>query len=224
VREEHPSNSLLAERAYTVVPHTSKASVSVNCGIEPHLVQPTTEANPGGIPVPCLAGLLEEQGYRTGFFQSSTKGFEDFESLVENFGYEEYYPLESMDTEGFVQTNYFGYEDDIMLEPGEEWLGERGGEPFLAEYLLGTGHDDYQCLSTRYGSQDFSESEGLNRYLNCLRYQDIFLKNLMDQYKELGLYEDTIFVIYGDRGEAFGEHPVPLRRALSARQGNDRRA
>jgi lipoteichoic acid synthase len=203
---ELAKNSLLAEQAYTVVPHTSKASVSVNCGIEPHLVQPTTEANPGGIPVPCLAGLLKEQGYRTGFFQSSTKDFEDFEGLVKNFGYEDYYPVESMDTEGFEQTNYFGYEDDIMLGPSEDWLEEHDDEPFLAQYLTGTGHDDYQCLSTRYGSEDFSEDEELNRYLNCLRLQDIFLKNLFDQYKELGLYEDTIFVIYGDHGEAFGEH------------------
>src|SRR3712207_4869236 len=148
---ELAKNSLFAERAYTVVPHTSKASVSVNCGIEPHLVQPTTEAHPGGIPVSCLAGLLKEQGYHTSFFQSSTKDFEDFEGLVKNFGYENYYPLESMDTEGFEQTNYFGYEEDIMLGPSEDWLKEHEDEPFLAQYLTGTGHDDYQCLSTRYG-------------------------------------------------------------------------
>ncbi|MBA4115424.1 MAG: sulfatase-like hydrolase/transferase [Rubrobacter sp.] len=204
--DELAKSSLLAERAYTTVPHTSKANVSVNCGIEPHLVQPTTEANPDGIPVPCLASLLKEQGYGTGFFQSSSEGFEDFEGLVKNFGYEDYYPLESMDTQGFEQTNYFGYEDDIMLEPSEEWLKEQGDEPFLAEYLTGTGHDDYQCLSTRYESEDFSENDVLNRYLNCLRYQDIFLKNLIDQYKDLGLYDNTIFVIYGDHGEGFGEH------------------
>src|SRR5918998_1709559 len=169
--------SLLAERAYTIVPHTSKASVSVNCGIEPHLVQPTTEANPDGIPVPCLADLLARQGYRTALFQSSTESFEDFEGLVENFGYEEYYPLESMNTEGFEQTNYFGYEDDIMLEPSEEWLEENGDEPFLAKYLTGTGHDDYKCLSTRYGKEDFADEEPLNSYLNCLRYQDHFVRN-----------------------------------------------
>ncbi|MCA1715354.1 MAG: LTA synthase family protein [Actinobacteria bacterium] len=198
--------SLLAERAYTTVPHTSKASVSVNCGIEPHLVQPTTEANPDGIPVPCLAGLLAGQGYRTAFFQSSTKGFEDFEGLVKNFGYEEYYPVESMDTEGFEPTNYIGYEDDVMLEPSKDWLEENEDEPFLAKYLTGTGHDDYKCLSTRYGQEDFADEEPLNSYLNCLRYQDHFVKNLIDQYKELGLYDNTIFVIYGDHGEAFGEH------------------
>ena len=204
--DELAQSSLLAERAYTIVPHTSKASVSVNCGIEPRLVQPTTESNPGGIPVPCLADLLKEQGYRTGFFQSSTEGFEDFGGLVGNFGYEDYYPLESLSVEGFEKTNYFGYEYDILLDPSEEWLKENGDAPFLVEYLLGTGHDDYQCLSTRYGSEDFSEDAGLNSYLNCIRYQDHFLKNLFDQYKELGHYEDTIFIIYGDHGEAFGEH------------------
>ncbi len=204
--DELAQNSLLAEQAYTTVPHTSKASVSVNCGIEPHLVQPTTEARPSGIPVPCLPGLLEEQGYRSVLFQSSTEGFEDFEGLVGNFGYEEYYPLEALDPEGFELTNYFGYEDDVMLEPGEEWLRENGDEPFLAKYLTGTGHDDYRCLGTSYGSEDFSENYVLNLYLNCLRYQDHFVKNLIDQYKELGLYDNTIFVIYGDHGEAFGEH------------------
>ncbi len=203
---ELAKSSLLAERDYTTVPHTSKASVSVNCGIEPHLVQPTTEAQPNGIPTPCLANLLKDQGYSTAFFQSSTQSFENFDGLVKNFGYQDYYPLESMDTTGFQQTNYFGYEDDIMLKPSEEWLKEHKDQPFMAEYLLGTGHHDYQCLGTSHGDEDFSNDDLVNRYLNCIHLQDIFVKNLIDQYKELGLYENTIFVIYGDHGEGFGEH------------------
>jgi arylsulfatase A-like enzyme len=132
--------------------------------------------------------------------------FENFQGLVRSFGYEEYYPLESMDEEGFEKTNYFGYEDDMMLGPSEEWLKEHGNEPFVAEYLTGTGHHDYRCLNTHYGSEDLSSEEPLNSYLNCMRLQDHFLESLIDQYKELGLYEDSIFVIYGDHGEGFGEH------------------
>lgn len=200
-------SSLLVERAYTTVPHTSKAITSVNCGLYPHLVQEITEAKSNGIPGRCLANLLKEQGYDNVFFQSSFSNFENFGDLVKNFGYEEYYPLESMNTESFELTSgYFGYEDDIMLKPSEKWLQDHKDEPFVAEYLTITGHDDYRCLSTHYGSEDFSEDELLNRYLNCLRLQDIFLKNLFDQYKELGLYENTIFVIYSDHGEGFGEH------------------
>ena len=217
--DELAKSSLLAEQYYTTVEHTSKASVSVNCGIEPHLVQPVTEAKPDGIPVPCLASLLKNQGYNTAFFQSSTQDFEDFGDLVKNLGYEDYYPLESMDTKGFKKTNYFGYEDDIMLKPSEDWLKEHKDEPFVAEYLTGTGHHDYRCLDTRYGSEDFSNDDLLNRYLNCLRLQDIFLKELMEQYKQLGLYDNTIFIIYGDHGEGFGEHGLYVHDDIPYQEG-----
>jgi arylsulfatase A-like enzyme len=128
-----------------------------------------------------------------------------FGDQAKNFGYEEYYPLESMDTEGFERSNYFGYEDDVMLKPSEQWLKKRDDNPFVAEYLTSTGHHDY-FPPTRYGHEDFVEDDKLNRYLNCVHYLDFFLKNLVEQYKKLGLYEDTIFVIFGDHGDGFGEH------------------
>jgi lipoteichoic acid synthase len=201
--DELARSSLLAERAHVVLPRSSKGSVAVNCGIEPPLY-PGPEFAPGGIPAPCLAELLKEQGYRTVLFSStSSSGFGD---LVRNFGYQEYYSSNSMDREGFEATNTFGYEDDIMLKPSGEWLTKHEDEPFMAEYFTGTGHYGYECLGTRYGQEDFSEDDQLNRYLNCLRLQDIFVKNLIDQYKELGLYDNTIFVFFGDHGEGLGEH------------------
>jgi lipoteichoic acid synthase len=202
--DELAKKSLLVERAYTIIPNSLKGSISVNCGIEPSL-RAAVEAEPGGIPAPCLAGLLKGQGYRTVFFQSATQKFMYFGDQAKDFGYEEYYPVESMDTEGFERSNYFGYEDEVMLKPSEEWLKTRGQTPFVAEYLTSTGHHDY-FPPTRYGHEYFVEDDKLNRYLNSVRYLDFFLKSLVEQYKKLGLYEDTIFVIFGDHGEGFGEH------------------
>ena len=48
-----------------------------------------------------------------------------------------------MDKKGFAMTNYVSYEDDIMLGPSRAWLDENKDEPFMAQYLTGTGHDDY---------------------------------------------------------------------------------
>ncbi|WP_228281346.1 sulfatase-like hydrolase/transferase [Rubrobacter marinus] len=199
--------SLMAENAYTTVPHTSKAITAVNCGITPNLVRPITEAEPDGIPARCLPELLTDQGYDSVFFQSATEDFENRRQIAKNFGYEEFYPLEALPKEGFEQANYFGYEDDIMLPPSKQWLEEqkKTGRPFVAEYLTVTVHHDYK-VPGRYGFKDFAEEEEYNRYLNTIYYQDRFLENLIDQYKEMGLYEDTIFVLYGDHGEGFGEH------------------
>jgi lipoteichoic acid synthase len=201
---ELAKKSLLVERAYTIIPNSLKASISVNCGIEPSL-RAAVEAEPDGIPAPCLAGLLEGQGYRTVFFQSASENFMYFGDQAKNLGYKEYYPVETMDTEGFERSNYFGYEDEVMLKPSKEWLKKLGEKPFVAEYLTSTGHHDY-FPPTRYRHEDFVEDDKLNRYLNSVRYLDFFLKNLIEQYKKLGLYENTMFIIFGDHGEGFGEH------------------
>jgi lipoteichoic acid synthase len=203
--DELAEDSLMAENAYAVVPHTSKSLVAAHCGVEPPLDTKMTESEPNAIPARCLPELLKEQGYSTVFFQSATENFERRRTLVANFGYEEFYPLESMDTEGYDRVNYFGYEDDIMLEPSRRWLKEHRDGPFMATYLGVTGHHDYR-VADRYGVKRYAEDPTLNRYQNEVAYLDHFVRNVIEQYKELGLYEDTIFVIYGDHGEGFGEH------------------
>ncbi len=211
---ELAKSSLLVERAYVgSIPRSLMSNISINCGIQPPSQASTDE--PGGMPVPCLAGLLGDQGYSTALFSSNADEYGN--SATMDWGYEKAFaPPEpgvppqhwsmAMDTERFAHTAFYSYEEDILLEPSENWLEEHKGEPFLVEYLTNTGHDEYNCLGTRYGSEDFSEDDLLNHYLNCLRLQDIFLQNLFEQYKELGLYEETIFVLFGDHGEGFGEH------------------
>ncbi len=198
-------SSLLAERAYVVVPRSSKATVAVNCGIEPPLFY-GPELEPGVIPSRCLPSLLRERGYGTVFFQSSSEELDQYGIIASNLDYEEYYPSEVMDKTGFMMTIYVSYEDDIMLVPSEECLEANRDTPFLAQYLTGTAHDDYRCIPNRYGVKNFSEDGLMNSYLNCVNMLDHFLENLIDQYKRLGLYEETIFVVYGDHGEGFGEH------------------
>src|SRR5829696_3214566 len=120
--------SLMAGRAYTIVPHTSKAITAINCGIDPYLMRDIAEAEPGGIPARCLPELLREQGYVSVWFSSATEHFEDRRDLVGNFGYDDFQPVESMVKTGFQKSNYFGYEDDIMLGPSREWLEQHKDE------------------------------------------------------------------------------------------------
>ena len=42
--------------------------------------------------------------------------------------------------------------------------------------------------------------------MNAVRYVDFFVKSLIDQYESAGLTDETLFIIVGDHGEAFGEH------------------
>ena len=225
---ELAQNSLLAEQAYTIVPWSSKAEVAINCGVAPNPAQAAygavPEADPGGIPTQCLADLLKDQGYSTGFFMPTGRHFENFEGLVDNLGYEDFYSSETMDKEGFEVVNYPGgssYEDNIMLDPTKQWLKKHKGNPFLATYHTTTPHNNYivpKQFVKRYGWERYADGK-LNRYLNTLRYQDFFLKNLFDQYKRLGLYENTVFILLGDHGEGFGEHGLYAHGAILYEEG-----
>ena len=208
---ELAKKSLLAERAYAVVPHTHNALTTTNCGIEPPLDRWGTislGARDDGVPSTCLAELLGKRGYNSVYFMSQASTFERSPKIMENLGYGEFYSVETMDKEGFEQTNYFGYEDDIMLKPSEEWLEKQkeSGQPFLATYLTSAPHHEYLAPQKRYGRVQYTDDDLVNRYLNAVRYEDFFLKNIFDQYKKLGLYDDTVFIILGDHGEGFGEH------------------
>ncbi len=205
--DELSKESLMAENAYAVVPHTSKSMVAATCGVEPPLDTVMTESEPGAIPAKCLPELLGEQGYESAFFQSATENFERRPQLIENFGYDEFHPLETMPREGFEEVNYFGYEDDVMLEPSREWLEENRDGPFMASYLTVTSHHDYNVPSD-FETKEYVDDPLTNKYMNTVAYQDAFLEKLFQQYKDMGLYEDTVFVVMADHGEGFGEHEL----------------
>ncbi len=198
-------SSTVMRQAYAVMPHTSKALVAMLCGIPPEPTMQLVEAASGNIPGKCLPKLLAEQGYQTVFMQAATGRFEHRKKLVSTLGFDDFFSLEDFDTTGFDRVNYFGYEDNVVLEPSRKWLQKHRGKPFLATYMTLTTHHKYRPPH-RYGFHDYATDATFNRYLNAVNYLDHFVHNLIEQYKALGLYKSTIFVILGDHGEGFGEH------------------
>jgi arylsulfatase A-like enzyme len=199
------THSLTAERAYVVTPHTSKSLIAIHCGVVPPLDTANSEADGRGIAGPCLPELLVGKGYRTAFFQSATEQFERRREMAGQMGFEKVESADTLPTEGFERVNYFGYEDDVMLEPSREWMDRNRAHPFLLSYLTVTAHHDYR-LPDGIDLQHFADDPKLNDYLNGLSYQDRFVRRVFDQLKNLGLYEKTVFVVVGDHGEGFGEH------------------
>lgn len=197
--------SIVAEQAYPVVPHTSKSLTGLNCGIEPDLTTRLSESTGDGPQSRCLAQLLGDQGYQSAFFQSAVGGFENRADLVKRFGYDEFHPVDDLPKDGFARANYFGWEDDIMLGPSNDWISAHSDKPFLLSYLTVTAHHDYK-VPAGFESEQMSEDPEFNAYLNTVRYTDRFVGKVLDQLEEQGVADNTIVVVTGDHGEGFGEH------------------
>lgn len=197
--------ALVANHAFTAVPHTTKSLVGSQCGVTPPLDTQNTEARKGGIGGRCLPTLLNEHGYASAFFQTATQDFERRKNVVKNFGFKEFHPLESFNVKGFSPTNTLGYEDDVMLEPSLDWAEEHRDQPFAMTYMTLTAHTKY-VLPKGYKVRHYVDDPEHNLYLNAVRYQDDFVRGVIEGFEKRGLADQTIFVIMGDHGEGFREH------------------
>jgi len=197
----------LVERAYTNMTHSSKALVAMLCGIYPKIQNRVVEAAPHALPSPCLAQLLDEQGYATALMQPSEEHFERASDLISEFGYQHFVGKESLSGAGFDEASYFGWEDDVLIQPALDWIDAQrtNKKPFFLTLLTLTAHHPYS-IPKGFAEQKYASQTVLNQYLNTLAYTDRFLKKLWKGFDERGLADDTLFILVGDHGEGMGEH------------------
>lgn len=200
--------SLLVEQMYAVVSYTNKSLAPILAGIYPEPTTYVVEARPEGIPAQGLPTLLKPFGYRSAFFTPAMLAFERKDKILDHLGFDEMYGDGAYPTDGFHNSNYFGYEDRIVLEPSMNWVDKvtSTGQPFFLTYLTLSSHHDYQTPPD-FPHQTFdAHDEELNDYLNALHYTDAFLRDLFHAFDQRDLLDSTLFILLGDHGEAFGEH------------------
>src|SRR4029450_2710464 len=77
------------------------------------------------------------------------------------------------------------------------------GRPFFVTYLPIAGHHPYETPETG----PFPDRDEFGRYRNALHYGDAALGALRRGLEARGLDRSTLWIVLGDHGEAFGQHP-----------------
>lgn len=190
--------AIVFEQAYTVYPESIKAFFSVLCSRYP--AGDIAAERYARITTPSLASLLRATGYRTALFHSGRFIYLGMEAVVRNRGYE---VLEDAGAIGGNHESSFGVEEASTVRRALEWIDSLPqGEPFFLTYLPIAGHHPYDTPEPG----PFPEVAESDRYLNALHYADASLATLLQGLAERGLYERTLFVIFGDHGQAFNQH------------------
>ncbi len=181
--------------------HTTKALFSLLTGRYPSVSQDLAEAVPVKKPYASIATILKQQlNYRTAYFQSAKGNFEGRPGLVSNLGFEKFWARDDLDnTDAFV--GYLGCDEFAMLEPITKWI-EAEERTFFLTIMCSVSHDPYVVPEWYAEAAD----EPAERYKQTISYSDSFLRALNDELASLNLTDNTIFCVFGDHGEAFGEH------------------
>ncbi|MBI3855691.1 MAG: sulfatase [Planctomycetes bacterium] len=202
------------EEAYTVYPESIKGLASIL-----HSTWPAMDTAPElyqKLEAPSLAALLSAEGYRTGLFHSGRFGYLGMESLVRHRSYE---TLEDAGAIGGNRESSFGVDEAAAVRRILDWIDSGPPDrPFFATYLPIAGHHPYG--STENGP--FPAEKEIGRYRNALFEGDRALKTLVEGLKSRGLYERTLVVVFGDHGEAFGQHDGNFAHTLFLYEENVR--
>ena len=190
--------SILFERAYSVYPESIKELFSVLCSRYPAM--DTASENYSWITTPSVAAVLREAGYRTALFHSGRFMYLGMYAVVSNRGFD---VLEDAGAIGGNHESSFGVDEPSTVRRALGWIDSLpAGQPFFLTYLPVAGHHPYDTPEPG----PFPGRADSDRYQNALHYADAALGSLIEGLRERGLYDHTLFVIFGDHGQAFGQH------------------
>lgn len=209
--------ALAFDRAYAHVPASNYFLVAAFAGLVPEL-SATSMTEPGRLTgFPSLARVAEARGMRTAFFNSSDNRFQNTGGFATEMGFdhvvdyrdwscaEGIFAVESI-TDRFRNTS----SDLCTADQIIAWIDAAPKQPFFLAFRTGMTHYPY---FSGPDPQHYTEDETQNRYLNALRVGDAAFGRIMAHLQERGLAEDTLVIVMGDHGEAFGEHGTTVHAA-----------
>jgi len=195
---EMSRSSITFANAYSVYPESVKGLFSVLCSRYPAV--DTDAENYASITTPSIAAVLKGAGYRTALFHSGRFMYLGMEGVVANRGYD---VLEDAGAIGGNRESSFGVDETSTVQHALSWIdGLKTGERFFLTYLPIAGHHPYETPEPG----PFRERSELDRYLNALHYADESVSGLISGLRARGLEHRTLFVVFGDHGEAFAQH------------------
>lgn len=190
--------SIVFENAYAVYPESIRELFSVLCSHYPAFGMPPD--NYAAAPCTSLPELLKAAGYRTALFHSGRFMYLGMQSVVENHGFD---TLEDAGAIGGNVNSSFGVDEPAAVGRMLSWIdGLPAGQRFFVTYIPVAGHHPYATP----GPGPFAADTDIGRYRNALHYGDESLGTLFAGLRDRKLEDKTLFVIFGDHGEAFGQH------------------
>ncbi|WP_421384875.1 LTA synthase family protein [Bacillus salacetis] len=144
-----------------------------------------------------LPHILKEEKYYASVFHGNERTFWNRENMYKALGYDHYYSKRDYNVTEENSVNY-GIKDIEFFEQTAEKLEELP-QPFYSRLITLTNHFPFLLDDEDKMIEEANTNvEVVNRYITTVRYQDEAIRNLFEDLKEKGLYEDTMFVLYGD--------------------------
>ena len=167
--------------------------------------------------------IIGEHSYYSAVFHANNKSFWNRDVMYDTLGYDRFFDVNSFMVNDLNSIGW-GLKDIPFFQQSIPYL-EDLPKPFYAKFISLTNHFPFSLNEEDEYIPEWASDDGtLNRYFTTVRYQDEALKLFFERLKEEGLYENSIFILYGDHygisenhnkamGEYLGREITPFESA-----------
>ncbi len=215
-RDPTPHLTQLAARGvvfdslYTVYPESIKGLFATLCSRAPAPYTGPERYTARALPCPSVAEQFATAGYRTALFHSGRFVYLGMQGIVDQRGFEKL--IDAGDVGGKYASS-FGVDEASTVRKILEYIDAlKAGERFFLMYLPIAGHHPYNAPGE--GPRPFDGPREIDIYASDLYRGDLALGALIEGLARRGLDPNTLWVVMGDHGEAFQQHPGNLAHTL----------
>jgi phosphoglycerol transferase MdoB-like AlkP superfamily enzyme len=200
------ARSAVIDNFYAHIGRSSNSMVAMMLSTYPKLdFRELTEQYPE-LPGTSLASVFRSRGYQTVFVTPSDMQWAGWRGFLGGHGFENVWDYRDLACENMVSS--WGVEDRCMVDKMVEFIGANGTRPFFMTAWTTQTHHPYEpspgVPELNLLREQSPDDWDLGRYLNVIHETDRNLTRVFETVRKAGLEQDTLVVITGDHGQAFG--------------------
>ena len=140
--------------------------------------------------------LGQKQGYTSAVFHGNVASFWNRDHVYKNLGYDNFFDRSYFDESD--ETLGYGIFDKDLFREFAQYL-EHLQQPFYTKFLSVTNHTPYYTDDKNFDFPSLNTGNStVDNYVRTAHYLDQSLEQFFTYLKKSGIYQNSIFVIYGD--------------------------
>ncbi|MFF2175776.1 LTA synthase family protein [Lysinibacillus sp. NPDC058147] len=142
--------------------------------------------------------ILKDYGYTSAVFHGNKGSFWNRSEIYKSFGYEHFYDASYYDTNSSDNMAEYGLLDKPFFKQSESLLSSLP-QPFYTKLITVGNHFPYKMDQNLVTINKANTGDAsVDNYFQTARYADEAIEQVFNQLKELGLYDNSMIVLYGD--------------------------
>ncbi|UNI17850.1 hypothetical protein JDV02_004164 [Purpureocillium takamizusanense] len=211
---------------------STKSMAASHCGVWPMSVTMFEESQTNSYQ-PCIPQILNlfnqlkgnrtganstdflEQQWNSAFFMSITDSYDRQHEFEMKIGFDPIIEKEAMDKDAakdptLEEINYFGYPETALRSHMRDYItnATADNKRMFMSHFTSTTHHAWgvpEWFKTFDYMPDKSKHKDFNKYLNAVRFDDMWMGMVMQLFDDLGIANETLAIFVGDHGQAFKE-------------------